>query len=198
MNIVFDLGGVVLTWKPDEIIATVFDDPETQAVVLAGVFGHADWLELDRGTLDRDQAILRAAARTGLPESRIFELMMQVPKGLRPVPETVDLVYRLKENGHRLFCLSNMHVASMARLERVYDFWDVFEGLVISCRLHLVKPEPEIYAYLLRQYDLTAEETVFIDDTQVNVDAAARLGIRPIRFENADRCAGCLRAMGCL
>ena len=198
MNIAFDLGGVVLTWKPDEIIATVFDDPETQAAVRAGVFEHGDWLELDRGTLDRDQAILRATARTGLPRSMISELMMQVPKGPVPVPETLDLVYRVKEHGHRLFCLSNMHAASMARLERVYDFWDVFEGLVISCRLHLIKPESEIYEYLLRQYDLKAEETVFIDDMQANVDAAASLGIHPIRFENADQCADRLKDLGCL
>ena len=69
---------------------------------------------------------------------------------------------------------------------------------MISCRLHLIKPESEIYEYLLRQYDLKAEETVFIDDMQANVDAAASLGIHPIRFENADQCADRLKDLGCL
>ena len=51
LNIVFDLGGVVLTWDPSAIAATASSDPATQDVMLAQVFGHADWTELDRGTL---------------------------------------------------------------------------------------------------------------------------------------------------
>lgn len=61
LNIVFDLGGVVLTWDPSAIAATASSDPATQDVMLAQVFGHADWTELDRGTLSRQDAIERAA-----------------------------------------------------------------------------------------------------------------------------------------
>ena len=198
MNIVFDLGGVVVRWEPEVIIAKVFADPVVQGVVRAEVFGHADWLALDRGTLPRQDAIVRAAQRTGLPEADIAELLRQVPPSLVAIPGTVDLLYRLKARGHTLFCLSNMHVASIEHLEQAYTFWEVFVGAVISCRLHLCKPEPTIYAYLLETYKLDEADTVFIDDTDVNLTAAAQFGIHTIKFETPTQCARQLQALGCL
>ena len=65
MNIVFDLGGVVVRWEPEVIITKVFADPVVQGVVRAEVFGHADWLALDRGTLPRHDAIVHAAQHIG-------------------------------------------------------------------------------------------------------------------------------------
>ena len=65
MNVVFDLGGVVVAWKPDEIVAAVIDDPETRAIARREVIAHPDWLELDRGTLTVDEAIAHARAMFG-------------------------------------------------------------------------------------------------------------------------------------
>jgi HAD superfamily hydrolase (TIGR01509 family) len=69
---------------------------------------------------------------------------------------------------------------------------------VISCRLKLCKPESAIYEHLLQTYALAASETLFIDDVQKNLDAAAELGIRTLRFENARQCERELRALGLL
>jgi putative hydrolase of the HAD superfamily len=69
---------------------------------------------------------------------------------------------------------------------------------VISCRIHLIKPEPAIYAYLLEKHGLEGADTIFIDDTIVNLEAAARFEIRTIHFENAAQCEHRLRAWGCL
>ena len=198
MNIVFDLGGVVLTWEPDRIIAGVFDDPDVQNLVLREVFQHQDWLELDRGTLERDRAIERAVVRTDLSKDEVSRLMLQVPDGLRLKPDTLALVRRVKAAGHRVFCLSNMHAASMAHLEETYDFWDVFDGLVISCRVYMIKPEPEIYQHLLERFDLVPGETVFVDDLETNVQAASEQGIQTIRFESPEQCEVELKALGCL
>jgi len=198
LNIVFDLGGVVVTWEPEAIIAKVFADPAVQAKVRADLFGHADWLALDRGTLDRQEAIVRAAERTGLSVLDLTDLMQQVPPALVAIPGTVELLYRLKAQGHKLYCLSNMHIASIEHLERTYAFWDVFEGAVISCRLHVIKPEPAIYAYLLETYGLDGADTVFIDDTEINLGAAAQLGIQTIKFESSTQCEGRLKALGCI
>jgi putative hydrolase of the HAD superfamily len=198
LNLVFDLGGVVVRWDPDAIIAGVFADPETRSKVRAGVFGHADWLELDRGTLGREDAIARAANRTGVAAHEIKRLLHAVPPSLIVFPDTVELLYRLRAKGHPLYCLSNMHFASIEYLERMHTFWDVFDGAVISCRLQLCKPESAIYAHLLKSYGLKAEETLFIDDVQVNLDAAARLGIRTLKFENAAQCERELRSLALL
>ena len=184
----FDLGGVVVRWDPDAIIAGVFSDEKTRAKVREGLFAHPDWLELDRGTLGREAAITRAAQRTGISASDMKRLMHAVPPSLVVFPETVELLRKLKKKGYPLYCLSNMHFASIEHLEQKESFWDVFDGRVISCRLQLCKPEPGIYEHLLRAFGLEASETIFIDDVQKNLDAAAKLGIRTLRFENAAQC----------
>lgn len=196
MNLVFDLGGVVVRWDPDAIIAGVFSDPRIRARVKADVFGHADWLELDRGTLGREEAIARAAERSGVAPSEIKRLLHAVPPSLVVFPETVELLHRLKRKGHPLYCLSNMHFASIEYLEKMHTFWNVFDGAVISCRLQLCKPEAGIYEHLLRTYALDPAETLFIDDVQKNLDAAAKLGIGTLKFENAAQCERELRALG--
>jgi putative hydrolase of the HAD superfamily len=198
LNLVFDLGGVVVRWDPDAIVAGVFSDPGVRARVKADIFGHADWLELDRGTLGRDEAIARAAKRSGVAAGEIKRLLHAVPPSLVVFPETVELLRRLKRKGHPLYCLSNMHFASIEYLEKKETFWDVFNGAVISCRLQLCKPEPDIYKHLLQTYGLRADETLFIDDVQKNLDSAARLGIRTLRFENAAQCERELDKMGLL
>ncbi len=198
MNIVFDLGGVVVRWEPETLIAEVFDDLEVRRVVHSGFVGHPDWVELDRGTLTPEDAVVRASERTGLSCSELSHFLERVPSRLIPITDTVELLYRLKAQGHSLYCLSNMHFASIEYLERVYDFFEVFTGKVISCRLNLCKPEPKIYSHLLETYGLDAADTVFIDDVEVNLTTARYMGIQIIRFENPFQCTDELRAIGCI
>ncbi len=196
MNLIFDLGGVVVRWDPAAIIASVFQDQKLRARVREGIFEHADWLELDRGTLGREDAIRRAAQRVGMAEGEIRRLLLAVPPSLVPIPATIDLLYRLKAQGHPLYCLSNMHVASIEHLEREQKFFEVFTGRVISCRLNLCKPEAAIYRHALETYGLRAEDTVFIDDVEVNIEAAAKVGLHTIQFRDAAQCERELRALG--
>lgn len=198
MKIIFDLGGVVVRWEPAALLAQIFGDPATCNVLHAEFIGHADWLELDRGTMAPEDAVARAARRTGLSEQTVRHFLQKVPASLVPIPETVGLLRKLRDRGHSLYCLSNMHFASIEYLERAHDFWDVFSGKVISCRIGLCKPETKIYAHLLDAYQLDAADTVFVDDVEVNLAAARPFGIRTIRFESSAQCAEELRLLGCL
>ena len=198
MNVVFDLGGVVIAWQPAAIAASVFDAPQEQAAVLDQVIGHPDWIELDRGTLPLDHAIARAAARTGLPPERIAALFAAVPPSLVPMPESVALVHEVRHAGHRLYVLSNLHRASLAHLAATYDLFGLFDGRVVSCEVGACKPEPSIYRHLLERHALDARDTLFIDDMPANLDAAAAFGIQTIRFEGASSCRARLRETGVL
>jgi len=91
-----------------------------------------------------------------------------------------------------------MQVASIAYLERRHDIFELFDGAVISCRVHKVKPEPEIYQHLLNQYQLDAGDTVFIDDMPENLETASSLGIQPIRFLDPAQCRRALEDMNCV
>jgi putative hydrolase of the HAD superfamily len=98
--------------------------------------------------------------------------------------------------GHPLYYLSNMARTSIEHLESTHDYWSLFRGGVVSCRVRLLKPEPAIFECLLSRYGLRASETVFIDDMQANIDSAAALGITAIRFVDAASCELALRATG--
>ena len=188
MNIVFDLGGVVFNWQPDAIVRSLFEDPKTRDLARNEIIGHADWIELDRGTITLSQAMERAAARTGLRLRDIERLFEAVPQFLTPIEATIELIHRLGNTHNSLFVLSNMHLASIAYLEEHHDIWGVFDGIVISSRIQMVKPERQIYEYLLNRYQLDPAETVFIDDLPENLEAAASLGIRTIRFIDSAQC----------
>lgn len=198
MNFIFDLGGVVVTWQPDVLIAQHFSDPAMQSRIKTNVLDHADWIALDRGTLLRSIAVERAAKRVDVTPIEIARLLQAVPEALVIMPETVALMYHLKAQGHTLYCLSNMHHEFIEYLEKTYDFWDVFTDIVVSCRVQLCKPEPEIFDYLLSKNALNPVDSLFIDDTLINLTAAAVLDIQTLHFENPAQCEQDLKRLGYL
>ncbi len=198
LNIVFDLGGVVFNWQPDIIIRRVFQDPDTQDLVRAEIFEHADWVELDRGTIALDQAIVRGASRTGLPHEDIEKLLNEVPRSLTPIQGTIELIRSMGGSNNRFFVLSNMHIASISYLEKKHKIWDMFDGIVISSRIQKVKPEIEIYEHLLSEYQLEASETIFIDDMSENLTAASSIGIQTIKFVDPPQCRHDLVNLKCI
>ena len=198
MNIVFDLGGVVFNWRPDRIIRHVFQDSETQQMVKAEIFQHSDWIELDRGTMSLDQAIIQAISRTGLSREEIQELFDEVLRSLTPIQGSIDLIRALSDSEHRVFVLSNMSHTSIAYLENRHNFWDLFDGIVISCRIQKVKPELGIFEHLLNHYQLDPGETIFIDDTIENLTAASSLGIQTIKFVDSGQCRQALANLNCI
>lgn len=198
MNVVFDLGGVVFNWNPDSIIRRVFENRDTQALVKRKIFEHSDWVELDKGTLRRDRAIARGALRTGLSQEEIEMLLNEVPRSLTPIQGTFELIRSVRDAGNRMYVLSNMHHASIDHLQNEFSIWNMFDGIVVSCRIQKVKPEIEIFEHLLDEYQLATTETVFIDDTCENLTAASSLGMRTVRFLDPSQCRSDLIALNCL
>jgi putative hydrolase of the HAD superfamily len=198
LNIVFDLGGVVFDWRPDKIIRSVFTDADTQKIVKTEIFEHGDWVELDRGTISFDQAVDRGMSRTGLSRERMEKLLNAVPPSLTPMQGTIDLIRSIQDSKNNFFVLSNMHAASITYLERHHQIWDLFEGVVISSRIQLVKPEIAIFEYLLREHKMKPAETVFIDDMSENLVAAASTGIQTIKFVDPAQCKQALVDLGCI
>jgi putative hydrolase of the HAD superfamily len=198
LNIVFDLGGVVFDWRPDKIIRSVFTDAETQQRVKTEIFEHGDWVELDRGTISFDQAVDRGMSRTGLSRERMEKLLNAVPPSLTPMQGTIDLIRAIQDSKNNFFVLSNMHAASIAYLEKHHQIWDLFEGVVISSRIQMLKPEIAIFEYLLREHKMKPAETVFIDDMSENLVAAASTGIQTIKFVDPAQCKQALVDLGCI
>jgi putative hydrolase of the HAD superfamily len=187
-NVIFDLGGVVIEWSPDRILEGYYDDPQIRAVMKTALFLHPDWLQLDRGTLSEAEALVRAGDRTGKPAAELEGLLAAVRASLHAKSDTVALLGRLEKRGVPLYCLSNMSSATFQYLRQRHSFWNVFRGIVISGDIKMLKPEREIFEFLLSRYGLSAAECVFVDDNAPNIEAARSLGLETVWFQNAGQC----------
>ncbi|MGY3904192.1 HAD family hydrolase [Aeromonas lusitana] len=187
MAIIFDLGRVVVSWDPVAIVSSVMGPAEAE-ILADRLFNHPDWLEVDRGTLSLHTMARQAEARTGLSAAQNLAILQAVPASLLPDPAMVRLIEELHGAGHVLYALSNMGHASIDWLEQHQPFWRFFSGKVVSARVRMMKPEPDIYRYLLVSFDLKAEECLFIDDSAANVAAAEALGLRGLLFTDAKMC----------
>jgi HAD superfamily hydrolase (TIGR01509 family) len=183
--VVFDVGNVLLSWDPAAILERHLPPQLDRRPFLDDVFGHRDWVELDRGTLDEEDAILGFSRRTGAPADLVRRVVEASKTALTPMAESLALLEELHRLGVRLFCLSNMSHATWDYLRPRHDFWQRFEGIVISAQLRTVKPEPAIYRHLLDQWSLDPAQTVFFDDRADNVAGARALAIRAFVFDGA-------------
>ena len=76
------------------------------------------------------------------------------------------------------------------------SFLKNMDGIIFSCEVKQIKPEPEIYKTVLGRYNLEPSETVFLDDRAENCEAARKLGIHAIQFKNFKQAAGELEKLG--
>jgi putative hydrolase of the HAD superfamily len=188
---IFDLGGVLVEWQPARIARNFSADPALQQSILEGIFRHPDWVEKDRGSLSVPELEKRFSARTQLAPDEIRRLMVQVRASLQLKADTLAWIRELKASGFPLYCLSNMPSDHEAYLRQRYDFWALFDGIVTSNRVGMVKPEPGIFLHLLQAFGLDPQNCVFIDDGPANIEIAQSLGIHGIHFKGA---AGARRA----
>ena len=84
MNVVFDLGGVLLICDPPALVSSLFYEPVERVLILDGVFGDADWVAFDRGTITRRVVVDHAVERTGIDRHRLEMLFDALPGALVP------------------------------------------------------------------------------------------------------------------
>jgi len=197
-TVVFDIGNVLLDWSPRYLYAKIFDDPAEMDWFLAEVCTHAWLLELDRGLPFRDGvAALSARFPKYAPAIEAFDARWQETlKGV--IPGSVRLLETLAQKGEPIYALTNFSSEKYVETRPRYDFFDHFQGVLVSGDEGLVKPDPAIYRLLLERFGLEAEKCLFIDDNPANVAAAQSVGLHAVRFENPERLEADLRAYGVL
>jgi HAD superfamily hydrolase (TIGR01509 family) len=185
-NVIFDIGNVLLEFKPLDYLRKTFNDDNLEKFLYKEVFQCKEWLHLDRGILTQDEAIKIISLRNPKQEVHIKRCMDNWIDILSPIEGTVKILNELKENGYKLYLLSNFHSLAFEAVYSRYDFFKHFDGGIISYKENLLKPESEIYTKLLDTYNLNAEECLFIDDTLVNIEVASSLCIKTVHFKNCE------------
>ena len=193
---VFDLGGVLIDWNPRYLYRKLFDDGAAMERFLAEVCSPG-WNERqDAGRLWRD-AVAELTARHPDQASMITAYHQRWAEMLgSDLPETVELLKELKEQGLRLYALTNWSHETFPVTRSRFAFLDLFEGIVVSGEERLIKPDPAIFHRLLTRYDIAPQRAVYIDDSPRNISAAASVGFHALRFVDARQLRRDLIALG--
>ena len=197
-NIVFDMGQVLIRWRPEEILEHFDLTGEEKTMLLQELFWSPEWIQQDRGVLTEGEMIERVSAR--LPES-LHAAVEEVIKAwhvwhLTPMPGMAELVRRLKAQGYGIYLLSNASTALRGYFPRIPGS-ECFDGLMVSAEEKLLKPQHEIYERLYDRFGLEPGQCVFIDDSPANIEGAMLTGMQGIVFRgDTERLRRELRALG--
>jgi 2-haloacid dehalogenase len=196
--VVFDLGGVLIDWNPRYLYRKLFDDEAAMEAFLADVVS-PEW----NGQQDSGRTWAEAVEVLSRehPEQRdliaAYWHRWQETLGDAIAP-SVAILEELRDAGIRLYALSNWSAETFPVARPRYPFLDWFDGIVISGEEKVAKPDAEIFRHLLDRYGLDPATTVFIDDSEANVRAAAAQGIVSLRFVDAATLRSDLRRFGLL
>jgi 2-haloacid dehalogenase len=111
---------------------------------------------------------------------------------------TVEIARELKACGVRLYALSNWSAETFPIARPMFEFFEWFDGIVISGEVKMIKPDPRIFAHVLEKFGLVPSETVFVDDNAENVRAAEAAGFVGIVFESPERLRASLARLALL
>lgn len=201
-NIVFDLGGVIMTLDPAEALrrfkALGLSDAERylDAYTQSGIFGN-----LEEGKITAEDFRSKLSSLTG--HELTFDECKHAWLGYRKdVPQrNLDLLKELRAKDYRLILLSNTNPFMMDwALSSEFDgkgssLNDYFDTLYLSYRLGIMKPAPDFFRQVLDNENILPEETLFVDDGPRNVEAAGKLGFMTMCPDNGSDWTGELRSL---
>lgn len=195
-NIVFDLGNVLLRFDPIGFLRELGYDEDRVRDLKSLIFDSPTWRLADQGLIsieDHTQVYLNQAPHY---ETEIRYLMQHWVEMPTLIDESARLFQACVDQGFKVYILSNYPQQGFNEMWESTPLLHQAHGAVISYRIKLVKPMPEIYHYLLDTYGLDPKETVFMDDLHENISAACAVGIRGIQFKCVTQAKEALLELG--
>jgi len=185
-NVIFDLGGVLIDWNPEYVYLDVFNGDREKMKWFFDEICTMDWNEnqdagypLEKATEERVKLFPEYEEWIRIYYGRWEEMLGNQIDG------TVAILKQLIDNpNYKVVALTNWSAETFpVALER-FDFLHWFEGIVVSGTEKMRKPFNEIYELTLNRLNIEAAQSLFIDDNARNIEAAKKMGINTIRFNN--------------
>jgi 2-haloacid dehalogenase len=197
-TLIFDFGGVLVEWDPRLVYRRLLDNDDAIARFFEEVGFFAWNLEQDRGR-PWPEAVSQLCARFPHHRDLIRAYDERWEESIvGPIEGTVRILERLRAKNFPLVGLTNWSPAKFAQTRGRYEFFTLFDDIIVSGEIGLVKPDPAIFEWTLRRIGRTAPECIFIDDSHHNVNAAAAMGFDAIQFRSPTQLEEELRARGIL
>jgi len=196
--VIFDFGGVLVDWSPHNLYRHYFEQPQDIDRFLKEI-DFAEWnAQQDRG---------RPFAQAVAEHSAKFPQHAPLIKAYRerwedfivgPIEGTIAILKELKRLGYPLYGLSNWSAETFPVVQGKYRFFELFDDILISGKVGMIKPEPGIFHLLLKRIKLEARDCLFIDDSDSNIRTAAGIGFDTILFISPEQLRAELRSRNIL
>ena len=195
-NIVFDLGNVLLAFCWQKHFIKLGIQGERFDRVASATVKDELWREMDKGVMPYDE-ILKGFIRNDPGVEEEIRLMLSNLNGIvENYSYTEPWLKQLTGSGYKVYALSNYSEKCFNESHEKMGFLKLMDGYIISFKEKLVKPDPAIYHLLLDRYFLKAEECVFMDDTEENVEAALKVGMHAFVFKTKEQAVKELLKLG--
>lgn len=182
-NVVFDFGNVLAEWNEDKIVTNYAENNEEQEILKKAIFKSDEWFKLDDGSMNYQEVI--PVFKEKLPDNlkgKVEDIMSTWHEKMSINKETCNLIKKLKENGYKVYLLSNTHVSVYEYIKNL-DVAKYFDGFLISAIEKMMKPNEEIYYRLFEKFELLPEECFFIDDNEKNMMVSRKCGMEGHVFD---------------
>ncbi len=187
-NVVFDLGGVLVGLDLAKCRAA-FEAIGLDAIgALIDPCHPAAMMErMEQGDLTFHETCDEMRRMTGNRTVTDEQIAAAISAFLTGIPvEKLRAIEALRRRGIRTYVLSNNNPAAMQTIRRMFaadgrTMEDYFDGIYLSYLMRRLKPHAEIFIKMLEDSGMSAEESLFIDDSERNVEAARRLGFAVYR-----------------
>lgn len=198
--VVFDVGGVLVDWNPRRLYEQRIADLDELDFFLNEICT-LEWnAQMDAGK-PFHHGIAELQQNTGAEWHELIAAWWDDWRYMvgDAIAGTAELALAIRESGVAVYGLSNWSAETWPiMLQQHPHIAALFDGIVISGEVGLIKPDPRIYQLVTDQFELDPSTTLFIDDSAVNTGAADSLGWMTHTFTSAEQLAAVIDAAGLL
>ncbi len=185
-NIVFDVGNVLVAFRYRELMQDLGFDETTVEYLAKNMVETPFWNELDRGDKMNADAIEKFTNELPEYKSEILKFWDNIQDVVKEYDYSESLVKELKAAGYGVYILSNYPVETYHMHWPTFKFLPHADGYIVSGFERLIKPDEKIYRLLESRFGIKLEDSIFVDDRQINIDAANSYGMKGILFTGYD------------
>ena len=182
-TIVFDLGGVLVDWNPENLFRKIFETEEEVQHFLNEICTYEWNAEQDAGrTIEEANRILIQQYPDFEEEIRAYYGRWVEMFGPN-LQGTIDILDQLvKNDNYRVLALTNWSAETWPTALELFPFFQWFEGILVSGHENMKKPERRIYQLLCDRFNVDKTKAVFFDDSLKNVKGAQEFGLHAFQF----------------
>jgi 2-haloacid dehalogenase len=180
--VVFDLGDVLIRWRPEDAVAAGLGEDEAARFLAADDLDFRAWnhlQDLGRSFAEAEDELARTHPHW---REHAVTYREHFPLSLSPIDTNVALLRELYDAGIPLYALTNWSAELFPQALDRFEFLRLFRDIVVSGAERVAKPDPAVFELLQERIGHPLAECVFVDDSERNVEAAATAGLDAIRF----------------